>query len=424
MKKFNIFCFASLLLLLVGCNKENPFSAITNEEEGQLLKSAIGVDLKVDDVVRKKIGTRADVSVNDFTVIFTKVGSDVPVKTFKYGEMPDVVTLAAGDYICTATYGENRIADWENPYFKGVSEEFHINPYEITSYISPIVCRLENIKVTIEFDASLKSCMYADSYVAVKVNSSNELNYTLEIAEAGQAGYFMHNDESTLVATFNGKVDGVQISESKSLTGVTKGNHYKITFKKHADGGTSGGDSDADIQVDASVTVVDVERNIEREEEELLDDSERPSEGDDDPGEDPGDDPTPKLPTIEGKNGLNLDIVHDGNSMTECELKIMSYAEGGITDLVCDIESDRLTPDELQGVGLSQHLDLGKTPSEYNEILVNLGFPTNVAGRKEVDFSITGFLTLMGALGDGEHHFVITVTDANGTTTKTLKIKY
>lgn len=57
-------------------------------------------------------------------------------------------------------------------------------------------------------------------------------------------------------------------------------------------------------------------------------------------------------------------------------------------------------------------------------MLTGLGLPVNVAGQKDVEFDISGFLFLMGALGECEHHFVLTVTDANGTTVKTLKIKY
>ena len=55
---------------------------------------------------------------------------------------------------------------------------------------------------------------------------------------------------------------------------------------------------------------------------------------------------------------------------------------------------------------------------------MGLGLPCNVGGQKDVGFDISTFMTLLGALGSAEHHFILTVTDANGTTTKTLKIKF
>lgn len=411
------------MLLAAACGKEEPFHGKETVEEGKILKSAISVDLKTDETVRKNVRTRADVNPDDFTIIFTKVGKTSPEKTYKYGEMPDPITLPAGEYTCTATLGENRQADWENPYFLGVSETFEVKANEITSYISPIECKLENIKVTIEFDAALKSQMSEDSYVEVKVGANSSLKYTLAETEGGKAGYFMHTAETTLVATFNGKIDGVSAVETKSLNNVSKGNHYKITFKLHNYSGDPTGAIESNVQVDASVVITDVTRNIELPDEPLLDDTERPSETPETPV--PDDPVTNKVPEIVGVGPVNIDAVNDGHALSECVVNITSYAEGGITDLVCDIDSPTLTPEELDGVGLRSHLDLGHTPEDLQGTLTGLGFPTNVAGDKKVVFNITNqFMGLLGALGAGEHHFVISVTDANGTTVKTLKIKF
>lgn len=425
MKKINILCLATLLFA-AGCGKESPFDPEKNDGEGQILKSAIAVDMKVDETIRKKVNTRADVTTDDFTVIFTKEGELAPTKKFKYSEMPDIVSLPAGDYICAATYGENRLAEWDSPYFVGVSDSFTVNPYEITSYVAPIECRLENIKVTIDFDSNLKATMSEDSYVEVKVGSSSSLKYGIAEAETSKAGYFMHTAETTLVATFIGKVDGVDVSETKSLNNVNKGNHYKITFKKHAGSDPTGGTGTLGVEVDATVKVVNVERNIQIEDEKLLDDSERPRE---DPVNPNPVNPNPELPTakapeIVGLGAVKLDEVNDGNQLTECQIKIYSYAENGIEELYCDIESPTLTPDELALVGLASHLDLAVTPEDLQTPLGRLGFPINQKGQKEVDFNITDFLPLLQALGEGEHHFVITIKDANGSSTRHLIIKY
>lgn len=422
MKKIYILPVLAAGLLSVSCSKEHPFDR--EDGNGEVLKSALAVDIDAAGLENQRSRTRAvDADINDFTVIFTKEGNSQPVAKYKYGEMPEVVSLPAGTYTCTATYGENRQAEWDSPYFLGVSQSFEVTPYEITSYIDPIVCHLENIKVTVDFDAELRSRMSDDSYVEVKVGSSSALNYGLAEADAQKAGFFMHSEEITLVAVFHGKIDGVETVETKSLRDIEKGNHYKITFKLHSgSGGTGSGDVSGDVSVDASVTVVDVTRNVPLGDETLLDDSERPNEGG---GEDPGQDPKEDAPTITAESPVNLDIVNQGASLTTCILNIHSSAEGGLTGLTCDIESPTLTPEELSGFGLSSHLDLVNTPEDQQSALSGLGFPVLVGGQKDVKFEITGmFLGLLGGLGEGEHHFVITATDANGTTTKTLKIAF
>lgn len=422
MKKSYIFSLLAVAAMLTGCSKENPFGD-AGGGEGQFLKSALSVDIKADALQRDKAMTRAEANPDDFTVIFTREGNPQPVAKYKYGEMPEIVTLPEGKYTCTATYGELRLAEWESPYFLGTSEEFEILPFEITSYVEPIECCLENIKVTIDFDSSLRRAMSSDSYVDVKVGSSTSLKYTLTEADSGKAGYFAHSEETTLVATFNGTIDGEYTVESKSLRNIAKGNHYRITFRLHNGGGSnSDGDVDSDVTVDANVTVVDVTCDVPLGEEPLLDDSERPGEN---PGEDPGtpEEPVNNPPLITPVAPVSFDVVNDANSLASCILDIHSDADGGILAFTCDIESPTLTPDELKSVNLSDHLDFVNTPPELEEALTGLGFPVNIGGQKDVRFDITKFLPMLSMLGSAEHHFTLTVTDANGTTVRTLKLK-
>lgn len=83
-------------------------------------------------------------------------------------------------------------------------------------------------------------------------------------------------------------------------------------------------------------------------------------------------------------------------------------------------------------VGLPAELDIAHTPMgtkpdgepEYGVVLQGLELPVNVAGQSSVRFDISTFLGLMSGVGEGQSNFILTVTDANGTTTKTLKIKF
>ncbi len=112
-------------------------------------------------------------------------------------------------------------------------------------------------------------------------------------------------------------------------------------------------------------------------------------------------------------------------------------APAGIKAFEVQIASDTLTPQELAGVGLCDNIDLvnpeksedstGKLEDKSGiaAALQNFGFPTGdeVLNQTRVEFSITNFLGLLSFTGNGEHNFVMKVTDNDGVTTvKTLML--
>lgn len=423
--------FLSVALLTGGCSKEAPFNIVTEEGEGQILKSALNVDLRDGELDQTIVrGTRGDIVYDDFKVTFTKDGASAPTSTYRYGDMPEIVTLDKGAYVATATYGENLDAEWENPYYVGRSDAFSIKPGEITDNVGEIVCRLENIKVSINFAPILTQEMDASSFVEVKVVSGDHdakgLRFTKSEENRGSAGYFRYVEGVSLVATFNGLVEGVKVSETKSIAKVEKGNHYKITFKLHTQGGENQGDANVDMKVDASVTVTNVERNVDLEEDEILDDSERPTEGPETPGgPDNPQPPTPGgNPEIIGVAPIDIDAINEIDGSLPVGLKVTSSATGGFQEFKVVIDSPDLTPEELESVGLSDNLNLAETPEQFAVPLANFGFPINVKGKDEADIEIsTMLLGMLKAVGAGHtHKFILTVTDANGTTEKTLQL--
>ncbi len=419
----------AVILLLGACSKEMAFKP--DGETGQILRSALAMDIRVDALEHLKLaGTRAgEVSPDDFTVAFTLAGHSSAAATYKYGEMPEVITLPVGTYTCTAYYGEDRAADWDNPRYVGTSEAFEVSAYEITSYIEPIECRLDNVQVSIEFDPMLMDAMSEDSYVEVKVGDVGSLNFGLAEAKSGKCGFFRHTAESTLVAVFNGDVNGVRTVESKSMSDIEKGNHYRILFKLHNHNGTDSGDSDANVAVDASVTVTDVELGVDTIEDEVLDDDERPTEDGDDPTPPGPQDPEGDLPelTVTAPFQFDTPSVFYGGEVPEgleCVIEISSSADNGIEEFECQIISDLLTPDVLEGIGLSDHLNLAQTPPEMAEVLQKFHFPVNVRGLKSARMDLSSFVPLMAGLGSGKAEFRLMIKDANGTVTKSLILEY
>lgn len=107
-----------------------------------------------------------------------------------------------------------------------------------------------------------------------------------------------------------------------------------------------------------------------------------------------------------------------------CDLKVTAPLT--IADFKVKIISATLTPEELAGVGLAGEFSL-VNDTQFFESLKNLGFPIGdeVAGKSELDLSITNFLGVLNMLGAGEHNFEMSVTDAEGnTTTKTVMMRF
>lgn len=446
MKKItNIFIAAALALGAVSCSQESPFdSGEKGNGYGRVLTSSLAVQLKGEQ-------TRASddtPNVKDFTVEFyNTTNMATAVETFKYSEMPEVVSLPAGiTYKVVARYGDNPEQAWNAPYYYGESADFDVEVDKIVDNIDPITCKLSNVKVTINFEQSLAAVMSTDSKVNVKVGTSGELTFT---KDTDDNGYFAYVEGSnTLIATFTGTVEGDPTTEIKSYSDVKPGVHYSITFRLHspnaAGSGTAtpGEDGENGINIEAAVSISDISGDInigDGIDEIILDDeTERPSEGDDPNNPDnPNnpDDPNPPAPPAgegptvtpfvpEGASGTLVDFnkVNDADGLI-CAFNVDSSAESGFTQFEVDIISERLTPEELGGIGLAQHLDLVDTPDDLLEAMEGLGFPTNVRGLKHAEFNISGFMGMLMMLGSGEHTFRLTISDENGTTVVNLRIK-
>lgn len=420
MKKINILMILTAVIFgLTACHNEAPFSSDRGDGKKGLCefhKSALSFDVKDNDGA--SVVTRAgNPVIDDFKLVFKKNGEEV--QSVIYGKMPEIILLEEGTYQITASYGADLEAEWENPYYVGESEEFSVTRNEITTDIKPIVCELKNVKVSVIFDPELSSAADEDSYIEVKVGNGKGLQFT---KSETRNGYFRINDETTLVATYHGSVNGSEIkNETKTLSDIEGGIFYKVTFSLHSHNNSNHGDSDGSILVDASVNCENINNNIEVKDQLLEDQSERPSQ--EDPNQGPDEPEVYDGPVITAKAPLNLDdwnVVTDG---MKCILVVKSYAEGGIKAFDVKIISDKLTPDELAGVGLSSNLDL-VNPGATQEALEGLGFPVNVGGRTdEILFDITNFLPMMKVLGSADHIFKLIVSDANGDTEKELKLR-
>lgn len=429
MKKYISILFTLAVVALLGaCSKDDPFSTDPVEATGSFSTASIALEVSGEEtVVRAQADDAPGASL--FDIEFFKEGETTPAASYKYSELPEIVTLPVGRYKAVAVYGENPDAAWDAPYYRGESELFDIAADRVTEVSDPIVCKFSNVKVTVFFDKSLADVMSADSKVSVKVGESGSLDFTK--ADEGRHGYFAFVENShTLAATFSGEVQGYRTSQTKARDNVAPGYHYMITFSLRRPGDGDPGSVDSDIVIDATVVSEEVGADVDPDQP-LVPDDMRPVEGGDDPDPGPGPEPGRDVPEITAGN-LDLSIEHEIVEGMECRLTLTSTAEGGFTGLIVDINSDTLTPEELQNVGLGAHLDIatgeiinsdGSRTDALEGLSGMFSCAGHVIGEKSVEFDISGFLGLLTALGPGHHAFKLTATDANGTGVATLRLK-
>lgn len=413
---------------LISCNTEAPFQTGTQEGEGQVSTASISLQLDLDETIKVRSNDDNEELLKDFRVYFMN-SSGQAVKQFKYSEMPEVVTLNAGNYSIQAVYGEDSHAAWNNPYFTGASKEFTVKPNQITMDLDPVVCSLQNVMVSVIFDNELLEHMSGAPQVEVYVNKEASLIFKKEHSDNKTPGYFKHSDVNTLTAEFKGVVDGVEIRETKTLKNVEKGKHYRLTFYRHVYTGDESGEIDGDIMVDAKVTVNDLSADIIPEEESILTDVTWPDQednkgdnenpGEENPGDNP-DDPKSDGPVIELDKASTVEFGKI-NNVTEDDVVIMNITSAsGITKFRVDIESETLS---LTDVGATSNtIDLVE-PGDMLETWRALDLlgedETTLKGKKEVTFDITKFMAMLVVV-KGEHHFILTVADNDGEKTVTL----
>lgn len=435
MKKINnIYIGALLALGLVSCSNEAPFKDGNSEGTGRLLTSSLTMKVKTDTPTVRAVETDNYVPTpNDFSVKFYKVGDESnAVKTFSsYGEMPEIVELAEGDYIVKVSYGGDygnsiTTAAFNAPHYTGESEEFTIVKDKIVDTIKPIVCTLNNVRVAVNFDMSLSSVMSDDSKVTVKVG---EVGTSLDFRRnTTQDGYFAFAEGSTtLAATFSGTVQGVQLVETRTFNNVERGNYYQITFKlKYADSADPGNIETGDngFSINASVAYKDLsddenhnDATPDDNQDVYLEDDMRPENGEaPESPKDPGTDPTPDIPddpsvedafsvTVnpEGSIQLGKDGINYYENISECTLDVK--CPSGITKFLIKVHSENKPElDNAINDVFGGEIDLVNRPSNgyWEEILIGLGVQVDLGGKTEVSFVLSNFFPFVAELFDDQ----------------------
>lgn len=228
MKKIYNIIVASACSLLAFTACDDPYGNGLDTDKGEGMLSTKNLELGVFNSTID-IETRAEAYNTDDFRVNIKDG-DLTIKTYRYADMPGVITLEADKTYTLEAMNEVESVEpaWEKPYYYA-DTTFRISKDKMTD-LGKLTLKLHNVKVSVRFTENLTQNMdQANSKVAVRVGENDVIEFTKK--DEGKSGYFKYYENAkTLVAEFSGVVHGTSITQRKVLSDVAKGQHRILTF--------------------------------------------------------------------------------------------------------------------------------------------------------------------------------------------------
>lgn len=443
-KSISILAWAAAAAAFTGCS-DNWVPEVEGAGEGRLNTQSILAEVntvedeKEDEDVTKKAPSRSSIDLSPFLVDVVRTSDNANVASWTYATMPQLPTFAVGSYEVQVRSRVLKDAEWSAPYYLG-SQTFDIRNGEVTD-VGPIVCKLANVRVTIDYGPKLLAATGGEGFtITVTSTPGVYLQYT---GKETRSGYFAYNGQTTMVARFQGRVNGVNEDFSHVLENIAPGQHRKLTFRLNYNPNTPddevGTVDGQGIVVSCSTKTVSVDGSVIQEED-IQESGDRPNQEEkpkpEDPDPQPGDEDkiTFTSETLANDNGNVLDDTPNNAAdfgEGKKEAKIHIHSEAPIASFKVKINSETLTADVLSDVKLAPEFDLAdpivKTDDgekkDLTEGLKGLEFPVGdeVKGATDLDFDITKFVPLTMIYGAANHRFILTVTD-NAGNSKTLTL--
>jgi hypothetical protein len=352
-------------------------------------------------------GTRASgVDISTFDVVITNKDGE-EVASYKYGELPtEPIALDAGVYKVTMMSEPMIGAEWEKPVY-GAEREVIITRKQTTT-VDDIVCKLRNIKVTVDYSADLKSQLdqkYTSMTVALAEN-----NLVYSFGET-RGGYFAPvAAENTLTLTFKCRYAGTtkDIVMTNEISGVKAAQWRKINVVvQHAADGTANIGIVCDTWTYDEEVVFDTSMYLF--EETLVDDTDLP------------------VINFEGHDLAEpfelTDAMFDADGKFTSNINIDITAKSAIQSIVIKTSSDNPAFTAAYSELVPAEFDICDG-SVSNTLLGLMGYPTSAKGATSTRIKFGAQADILRTY-EGTHSYEITVTDVNGgKTTKTLSVKY
>lgn len=226
-------------LAVLSCSKnENP--AVNAGGEGYLM-----LNLSFDGRVTTKAVEDSD-PIFKITVRDLNTGETVKVVEDHHTLEGAPISLAEGSYIIDAENGEDVVAAFGAPYYKG-SDTVEIVAGETAA--SSIVCTMANVKVTVSVTDNVTANF--PEYAVTVSNGMQDGALEFAGATSGSEGYFRCT--GSLLWTINlTNADGEKFSQSGEISNVSPRDYYNLNFDI-SNSSTEGGSLTLTLTVDGTL---------------------------------------------------------------------------------------------------------------------------------------------------------------------------
>lgn len=403
----------AVALGLSSCNRDNVgYEPGTQTGDGNnigyLVIGGMNASIMEDtENISSNPGTRAsEVDIKTFDVVISDKDG-VEVAAYKYGELPtEPIALDAGVYKVTMMSEPMIGAEWEKPVY-GAEREVIITRKQTTT-VNDIVCKLRNIKVTVDYAADLKSQLDQD-YTSMTV-ALEENNLVYSFGET-RGGYFAPvAAENTLTLTFKCRYAGTSkdIVMTNEISGVKAAQWRKINVVvQHAADGTANIGIVCDTWTYDEEVIFDTSMYLF--EETLVDDTDLP------------------VINFEGHDLAEpfelTDSMFDADGKFTSNINIDITAKSAIQSIVIKTSSDNPAFTAAYSELVPAELDICDG-SVSNTLLGLMGYPTSAKGAQSTRIKFGAQADILRTY-EGTHSYDITVVDANGgKTVAKLMVKY
>ena len=213
--------------LTISCQKDE---VNTNKQTGSL-HIDVGLFINVNEVNSLLKSTPL---VEDLMVFIYKADGTEVLAFERASEMPDTIELETGNYYVEAYSDNNVPAEFENPYYYGISDLFAVGSNMQQSVL--VNCELANTIVTVVYSDNIIS-----SFTEYSATVSSELGSLTFLQNETRMGYFETLPLEIVVELTALNPDGSELIKTLSGTipNPLSNRHYEIFVDASIDGGTA-----------------------------------------------------------------------------------------------------------------------------------------------------------------------------------------
>lgn len=371
-----------------------------------------------------------EIDMSKFSLVLKNSKNEIVATYPSYIQLTPELLLGAGTYnISAQNDGVVNGAAFDKPLYAG-SQDFIIQVGSSTTV--KLSCEVKSTGIQVDYSKAMLSKLdNIDVTVSIKNNGSLHFGVGQE-----RVGWYSVPSDGiiTVYVSARNKITGDYVNQKQDIPNVKAKELRRVGLDVKTSGSAV-----IDITIDSEVTIKDVTVSVP-DADDIIDNN-----GDggswDEGGENPDPDPIAP-PTVIGAshNGSPFDIDNDlliidrYNENNILDVMIASTASAGIGDLFLTIDSPSLTELLESQYGMVGEVNLTNPPSEdpgwvalFSDPTVGIIDPQNpITGKKSHTFSVGGLMVLLGIVdttGGVTHNFTLRVVDANGATTKTLRIQ-